>query len=122
GLVVMLLHGADGRISAQDWSATIFALLALWMLKRANLLSFLRWRPDYIREALRFGIPLIPHVAGIFLLASVDRFVINSELGLAEAGIYMVAVQFGMAASMVFQAVNQAYVPWLFERLKRDDE
>lgn len=91
-------------------------------MKRGNLLSFLRWRPDYIREALRFGVPLIPHVGGMFLLASVDRFVINSELGLAQTGIYMVAVQFATALALVFDAVNKAYVPWLFERLKRDQE
>lgn len=122
GLVVMLLQGADGRISAQIWTAVIFALVALWLLKEGKLLLFLRWRPDYIREALGFGVPLIPHVGGMFLLASVDRFVINSELGLAQTGIYMVAVQFAAALGLVFDAINKAYVPWLFERLKRNDE
>ncbi len=121
-LVVVLLKGADGRISAQVWTAGIFAFAALWLLKRGNLLRVLRWRPDYIREALRFGVPLIPHVGGMFLLASVDRFVINSELGLAQTGVYMVAVQFAAALALVFDAVNKAYVPWLFERLKRDQE
>src|SRR5690606_5039639 len=88
--------------------------------KRGGLLSLLCWRPAYIREVLRFGIPLIPHVGGIFLLASVDRFVINAELGLAQTGIYMVAVQFAAALALVFDSINKAYVPWLFERLKRD--
>lgn len=122
GLVVLLLKGAEGRISAQIGAAAIFALAALWLLKRGNLLRFLSWRPDYLREALRFGVPLIPHVGGAFLLISVDRFVINSELGLAQTGIYMVAVQFAAALALVFDAINKAYVPWLFERLKRDQE
>jgi len=122
GFVVVLSKGSDGRISAQVWTAAIFALVALWLLKRGNLLSVLCWRPDYIREALSFGVPLIPHVGGMFLLASVDRFVINSELGLAQTGVYMVAVQFAAASALVFDAVNKAYVPWLFERLKRDQE
>jgi len=122
GLVVVLLQGAEGRISAQIVAAGIFAMVALWLLKRGNLLKFFSWRPDYIREALRFGVPLIPHVGGAFLLVSVDRFVINSELGLAQTGIYMVAVQFAAALSLLFDAVNKAYVPWLFERLKRDQE
>jgi len=121
-LVVVLMKGADGRISAQVWTAAIFAVLALWLLKQGSLLSFFVWRPDYIREALRFGVPLIPHVGGMFLLASVDRFVINSELGLAQTGVYMVAVQFATALALVFDAINKAYVPWLFERLKRDQE
>lgn len=122
GLVVVLLKGAEGRISAQIVAAAIFALVALWLLKQGNLLRFFSWRPDYLGEALRFGVPLIPHVGGAFLLVSVDRFVINSELGLAQTGIYMVAVQFAAALALIFDAINKAYVPWLFERLKRDQE
>ena len=121
-LVVVLLQGSDGRIAAQGAAVGIFALLALWFLERDRLLKFFCWRPDHIREALKFGVPLIPHVGGMFLLTTVDRFVINSELGLSQAGIYMVAVQFGMAVSLVFDSINKAYVPWLFERLKRDNE
>jgi len=121
-LVVLFHQGSDGRIVAQGVAVVIFALLALWLLKKDNLLTFTVWRPEYIKEALRFGVPLIPHVGGMFLLTTVDRFVINSELGLAQAGIYMVAVQLGMALSLVFDAVNKAYVPWLFERLKRDED
>ena len=119
-LVVVLLQGAEGRIAAQIWSAGVFAFIALVLLKRDGLLTFLVWKPRYIKEALSFGVPLIPHIGGIFLLGSVDRFVINAELGLAEAGIYMVAVQLAAAMGLVFDAINNAYVPWLFERLKRD--
>lgn len=121
-LVVVLLQGADGRISAQIWTAGIFAVLALCLLNKANLLSFFVWRPSYIREALNFGVPLIPHVGGIFLLTTVDRFVINSELGLSQTGMYMVAVQFAGALALIFDSINKAYVPWLYERLKRDRE
>lgn len=121
-LVVVFLQGADGRILGQGAAVAIFAVLALWLLKRDNLLTFSVWRPDYVKEALKFGVPLIPHVGGMFLLSTVDRFVINSELGLSQAGIYMVAVQFGMALALVFDAITKAYVPWLFERLKRNYE
>ncbi|MER2541088.1 MAG: oligosaccharide flippase family protein [Azonexus sp.] len=119
-LVVFLLQGAGGRISAQVWTVGIFGVLALVLLQRDGLLSFLVWRPDYLQEALKSSVPLIPHIAGLFLLTTVDRFVINAELGLADAGVYMVAAQLAGAMGLVFNAVNKAYVPWLFERLKRD--
>jgi O-antigen/teichoic acid export membrane protein len=118
--VIALLKGAEGRMAAQVWTAGVFALLALALLKRDRLFALMVWRPHLLKEALAFGVPLIPHVAGIFLLVSIDRFVINAELGLAQAGIYMVAVQLASAVAIVFSAVNNAYVPWLFEHLKRD--
>ncbi len=122
GLVVLLAWGSDGRISAQAFAALVFAILAYTLLKRDGLLKFWVWKPSFIGEALRFGVPLIPHVGGMFLLSSVDRFVINLEMGLAQAGIYMVAAQFAAALALLFDAVNKAYVPWLFERLQRNNE
>lgn len=119
-LVVVLLKGAEGRINAQIIMSLVFVIIALILLKKDGLLKIFIWRKDYLTEALRFGVPLMPHVAGAFLLNSVDRFVINQEIGLAEAGIYMVAVQLTAAIGIVFDAINKAYVPWLFERLKAD--
>ncbi|MEJ6066176.1 oligosaccharide flippase family protein [Psychrobacter sp. 16-Bac2893] len=120
-LVVVLLKGAEGRINAQIIASTVFAVIALVLLKKDNLLHVFTWRKDYLSEVLKFGVPLMPHIAGGFLLTTVDRFVINKEIGLAEAGIYMVAVQLTAAIGIVFDAINKAYVPWLFEKLTADD-
>lgn len=120
-LVVVLHFGSQGRVNAQVMAAVFSALVAFYMLAKDKLVSLFCWRPDYLKQALQFGVPLIPHVFGFFLLSAVDRFVINQELGLAQAGIYMVAVQLSMALNIVFDAINKAYVPWLFEILKRDD-
>ncbi len=118
--VVVLLMGAEGRIEAQILVSLVFLTLALYLLKKDNLLKVFIWRKAYLTEALKFGVPLMPHIAGGFLLTTVDRIVINREIGLAEAGIYMVAVQLTAAVGIVFDAINKAYVPWLFEQLKAD--
>jgi O-antigen/teichoic acid export membrane protein len=118
--VVVLLKGANGRINSQILVGFTFLIVSLYLLNKDNLLKVFVWRKDYIKEAVKFGIPLMPHIAGGFLLSTVDRFVINKEIGLAEAGIYMVAVQLTAAVAIVFDAINKAYVPWLFEKLKEN--
>lgn len=118
-LVVYFLQGAEGQIWVLSAIPLVYAVVALFLLYKDDLLGF-AWRPSYIREILAFGVPLIPHTAGLFLLTSVDRFVINDKLGLAQVGVYMVAVQLTSAMILVFDAINNAYVPWLFERLKRN--
>lgn len=120
-LVVVLLKNAEGRINAQILTSLVFVAIALLLLKKDNLLKVFTWRKDYLTEVLKFGVPLMPHIAGGFLLNTVDRFVINREIGLAEAGIYMVAVQLTAAIGIVFDAINKAYVPWLFEKLTSDN-
>ena len=118
-LVVYFLEGEAGRIWVLLIMPLAYAVVALFLLYKDDLLGF-AWRPRYLREILAFGVPLIPHSAGLFLLSSIDRFVINAQLGLAQVGIYMVAVQLVSVMALVFDAINNAYVPWLFERLKRN--
>ena len=118
--VVVMLEGTEGRINAQIITALVFVSISLLLLNKDKLLNIFIWRKKYIEEALKYGIPLMPHIAGGFLLVSVDRIVINKEIGLAEAGIYMVAVQLTAAVGILFDAINKAYVPWLFEQLKAD--
>ncbi|MGE6107298.1 lipopolysaccharide biosynthesis protein [Aeromonas sobria] len=119
-LVVTLHYGAQGRVDAQVIAAGISAVIAIYFLIKDRLVNLRCLRLDYIKQALQFGIPLIPHVFGFFLLSAVDRFVINQRLGLGQAGIYMVAVQLSMALNIIFDAINKAYVPWLFDILKRN--
>lgn len=117
--VVYFLEGAAGRMWSLTITPIVFLLISLVLFYKDDLLGF-GWRLKYIKEILKFGVPLIPHSVGFFLLSAVDRFIINDKLGLAQVGIYMVAVQLVAVMGLVFDAINNAYVPWLFERLKRD--
>lgn len=119
--VVVFLNGSEGRILAQLWTTVVFSVLSVLLLRHDKILSFITWQPSDLREALKFGVPLIPHVAGGFLLVSADRLIINTELGLEKSGIYMVALQISLSLSLLFESINNAYVPWLFEQLKRNN-
>ena len=118
--VVYLAWGAEGRMAGELTAAAAFSLVSLWLLRRDGLLRFTYSRAE-IKEALSFGTPLIPHVLGGFLLFSADRLIINQELGLGSAGIYMVAVQISMGVSICIDAINKAYSPWLMGELKKND-
>lgn len=117
--VLALNYGYEGRLLGQTIAIACFAAIAVFSLRMAGWVVF---RPcwQYMREALAFGLPLVPHVIGGFLLAAADRFIINEKLGLEAAGLYMVAVQMGLGMGLVADALNKAFVPWLYEQLKPD--
>ncbi len=73
----------------------------------------------YSKEILLFGVPLIPHILGGYFLNAADRVVIGNQLGLDSAGLYAVAFQLAASAGLIFDAINKAYQPWLFESLNK---
>jgi len=115
-LVVPLAWGSEGRLWGLSLTTLIFSALACWSLYKNELLK-ITLKYDYFLPILSFGVPLIPHVLGLFLLSMIDRMIIKSQLGLSEAGIYTVAIQIAMVLGLLSMAFNTAYAPWLYERL-----
>lgn len=110
-----------GRIEAQLYSISLFALIGLFILLKSRSLKF-SVNLQYIKNALNFGVPLIPHTLGGILIATTDRLFITRMVGLKYTGLYTVGYQIGGIIALLEDAFNKAYVPWLFERLKIGDE
>lgn len=120
GLVVGLGLGWEGRVLGQVAAHGATGLAALALLRRDGFLTF-NPRLDHAINALRFGVPLIPHALAGYLITAADRFFLTQMSGLALTGLYLVGVQLAKGLTLVFQAVNQAYTPWLFGRLRDGD-
>ena len=116
-LILVLELAWQGRLTGQSIAILVFGLLAFTSLYHAGFIAWPRNFRAHATDALRFGIPVIPHVIGGFLIVSVDRFIIAQKLDLASAGIYMIAVQIGQALSLLTDAFNKAYAPWLMRQL-----
>jgi O-antigen/teichoic acid export membrane protein len=119
-LVLIGYFGIDwtGRILAQIGSIALVVAIGLSILTRTELISWhiRRWP---ISRTLAFGLPLMPHVLSAIIMASVDRFALASRLGSIEVGYYFAAVQLASVLSILATALNQAWLPWLYERLER---
>lgn len=118
--VINLGYAWEGRPIGVMVACCTIAVWALYRLFASGWLKFPGKR-DYIVDALRFGVPLVPHALGGMLIAMADRLIITNLLGIAEAGIYTVAVQFGLAVLLVADGMNRTVSPWIFEMLKEKD-
>lgn len=120
GLVLYLAWGAAGRMIGFASAAIVFGALALMTLQSGGWIKW-QWDRGYFLDAIRFGLPLIPHTLGIFAVAFADRFIITTKLGVDSTGLYFVSVQFSMVLLVLGTSFNRAFVPWLFERLSRGE-
>ncbi len=111
-----------GRVLGHSVVVIFFGALSLLLLYKGSLLSFSRdWRIHAI-NAMKFGVPLIPHVIGGLLIIAADRLIIVRLLDLTQAGIYMVALQIGQCIGLITDCFNKAYAPWLINNLSKSNE
>jgi O-antigen/teichoic acid export membrane protein len=119
-LILSLGMAWEGRALGQSAAVSVFMLIALFLLLQRTEASWPTNTRD-VRDALKFGVPLIPHVIGGLSIATVDRFMITNMLDVAQAGIYMVALQMGMVLGLLTDSFNSAYAPYLMGVLVKED-
>ncbi len=118
--VVILNKSWEGRLEAQIFSGILVAFISLLILYRLKLIKV---SPNWndAKNAMRFGLPLIPHAIGGMLFSAIDRFFLTNLLGLNHTGNYTVAFQLGSIISLFTVSFNNAFVPWLFENLNKEE-
>lgn len=119
--VVCFSLGTEGRIYGIALAGVVTAIFCYISLTFENIYSFKSMKREYFIDAFLYGMRITPHVIGIFLLASIDRIIINKYLGLESSGVYMAGIQLSLVLSLTFEAVNKSYVPWLFSKLRKND-
>lgn len=115
--VVLYKFGFLGRLAGTYGAFLIATGIGFLLLYRMKLINF-RPKFKYVKDILRFGIPLIPHTIGGAILAMSDRYFIIFFEGNENVGYYTVAYQLSALMLLVATSVNLAWTPFLFKHLK----
>lgn len=70
---------------------------------------------------ISFSVPLIPHYLSEVILQSSDRAMINSMCGTSDVAIYSIAYSVGNLIYIIAGAVNSAFVPFQYQKIKEKD-
>lgn len=119
-LVGVFHMGWPGRAMAQAIAGLGAAgAVALWL--RATGRMTIAVDRGMVERALKFGVPLLPHSLAAVAMGSMDRLALNGGFSPAVVGQYFLALQIASVFTAFASAVNQAWVPWLYARLARND-
>jgi len=120
GLTVVLVvgagEGARGLLIGSYASGALVALVLI-VLQRRRLSLWIEG--PLLRRMTRFGLPTMPAELSLYLLNFVDRIVIVRSAGLAEAGLYSLAVKFAQAVNVLVRGFQLAWPPLAYSI--RDD-
>lgn len=78
---------------------------------------WIKW--EYAKFALLFNLPLLLHYLSVYVLDQFDKIMIQKMVSISAAGIYSVACNLGLIMKIVTQSVNNALVPWQYEKLEK---
>jgi O-antigen/teichoic acid export membrane protein len=118
---ILLLESFD-----LDWFATVIAQVIACILLSIITVIYLykngyikcKINVKYIKDALLYILPLIPHgIAGVTFNLS-GRFFVGASEGVEATGFYTVAFQIASVISLICTASGTAWTNWLFNELK----
>lgn len=115
-LVIVLKLGGYGRIYADIIAFVVMALFHLYRLIKAGYIE-VKINYGYIKDLLKFGLPLLPHSLSFWLKGGADKIIITNFCGLYQNGLYSMALTMNSIYNLVSNALMNAYVPSLQKRL-----
>ena len=116
--VLNTAYMAEARIISSALVQVFFGLIcAVILLRQGKTL----YRKDYWRFALGFNLPLLAYYLSQSLLNQSDRIMINYFEGSGKAAIYSVAYAAATLMLLAVSAVNGAFNPWMYRKLKSGD-
>ncbi|MEV4883000.1 oligosaccharide flippase family protein [Chitinophaga ginsengisegetis] len=117
-LVVLFKQGLIGTFYARLLVNLPFGVLYFIIISRY---APIRFNYKRFRDALTFSLPLIPGSISYLIFSISDRIILERFVGLAEIGIYSVAVTITLALNVVIQALYKTIEPLLFKAYTTPD-
>lgn len=76
------------------------------------------YNKEFWKYAFGFNLPLLAYYISQVVFNQSDRIMISHLIGTSEAAMYGVAYNLAMILMFVLNAINNSYVPWVYEKIK----
>ena len=117
-LVVATDLGASAILLGNFGTGVAFLAGRLWVERRRLGLAV---DAGLLRRMLRFGLPTMPAELTLYSLSFIDRIIIVRLVGLAEAGLYALAIKFANGMQVLVRGFHLAWPPLAYS-IQDDDE
>lgn len=77
---------------------------------------------EFWKYAIGFNVPLLIYYLSQVVFNQSDRIMISHITGTSDAAMYGVAYNLAMVLTFVLNAINGAYVPWIYKKIKDNRE
>lgn len=118
--VVHYKMGAYGQILGGFIGQAVVTAIALVIVFQDWFSPHLALKPVW--DALKFGLPLVPHLLSGWALTFVDRIMLEHFVPLSDVGYYNLGYNLGMGMLVLVTSINQAYQPHYYDLMRSGRE
>ncbi len=117
-MVVVLNAGIRGFIEAQ----LIGQAVTLLLFASASLGLEFRFSGAVGRALLKYGLPMVPSFASLFVLQQGNRYILQYFKGIEAVGLYTVGYSIGMVMNLMVNAFTSAWTPYFLSFTGNQEE
>lgn len=114
-LVIVFKYGYAGRFLGQNASVVLFAIIALYIMVKKRGIIAKQFSKVNMKDSLRFGLPIIPHIFGLMVINMSDRMFIDHFYGKESLGIYNIGYVLGSSIGILSGAFANAIIPFSYK-------
>jgi O-antigen/teichoic acid export membrane protein len=121
-LVVTFKYDWQGRIYAQTTTYLLMFMFSIIFSVKRKYITILKPNKESFKEALKFGVPLMPHSATPWLRQGLDRYFINSFHNTTQVGLFSLSMNMANIIMMVGNAFNQTNSVYIYKNLADENQ
>ena len=116
-LTIVMPNKLTGRVLG-TYAVVAIIYIAIWLYTvfKGKKLTLKYWK-----YAFALSLPLLVHELSGVLLNSAGKIIINQICGEEDGALFSIAYTIAMLITMLMSSVNQAWVPWFFDKLASKD-
>ncbi|RBP58085.1 O-antigen/teichoic acid export membrane protein [Alkalibaculum bacchi] len=122
-LTIILVNKFDDKIYgfalSKLLSAIFYFILFIYFSKDYFTIKF---RMTDIKEYITFSLQRLPTGFSSWLVTFADRFMVYGYIGAYENGLYSTGYKMGQIPDLIYNAINQAYVPYVFNNYTNQND
>lgn len=119
-LSVILVKYMSDRLAGRIIGA-VAPTIAIGLVLVIKYLFSSTFTTQYWNYALKLCIPYVPHLLSLTLLNMMDRIMIRDICGSESTAMYSLAYNCGAIITMLITSMNNAFSPWLGNRLSKGE-
>jgi O-antigen/teichoic acid export membrane protein len=107
-----------GKVYGDLLVCLLFASYSLYYLSKTLQIKF---KFEYLKYSLQFGLPVLPSMFSSFGLAFADRLMINNYTTTEDVGLYSFAFTVAMLTQVVILAISKSWQPLFYKAMSEEN-